>query len=110
FPDFRVDWLSASFSLGVTEKELKTRVFNYDDEALNTLASEHSIRTRDALTVADVRERIESERRLFYVACTRAKERLIIATDLERSSSLVMEALAHRGEVDIPVVPVKPFE
>src|SRR5699024_7237260 len=65
FPDFRVDWLSASFSLGVTEKELKTRVFNYDDEALNTLASEHSIRTRDALTVADVRERIESERRLF---------------------------------------------
>lgn len=110
FPDFRVDWLGASFSLGVTEKELKTRVLDYDDEALNALASEHSTRTRDVLTVADVRERIESERRLFYVACTRAKERLIIATDLERRSSLVMEALAHRGEVDIPVVPVKDFE
>ena len=109
FPEYRGIWEKGARWENTTENEFKKGVFNYNQTYLDRLASFASESNSEKVTLEDVKDRIESERRLFYVACTRAKDRLIIATDIDRRSSVVMEALAHRGEVEIPVVKTEEF-
>ena len=109
FPEYRGLWEKGARWENTTENEFKKGVFNYNQTYLDRLASFASESNSEKVTLEDVKDRIESERRLFYVACTRAKDRLIIATDIDRRSSVVMEALAHRGEVEIPVVKTEEF-
>lgn len=109
FPEYRGLWEKGARWENTTENEFKKGVFNYNQTYLDRLAYFASESNSEKVTLEDVKDRIESERRLFYVACTRSKDRLIIATDIDRRSSVVMEALAHRGEVEIPVVKTEEF-
>lgn len=109
FPEFRGLWEKASQRLGKNLKDFRKMVFSYDKRSLELLAMLANDSGSNKMTAEDVKDRIESERRLYYVACTRAKQTLYVSTDLDRWSTLVMESLAHRGEVEIPLVPVTPF-
>lgn len=110
FPDFRWVWDSASRSKGVTVNDFKKGVFNFNQEYMEEMVDIINSTKNENMTVEDIKDRVESERRLFYVACTRSMDRLIIATDIERRSTLVLETLANRGTVEIPVVSTTPFE
>lgn len=109
FPEYRYIWERSARDHSLTVNEFKKGILNYDENYLATLASYATENNSERVTSEDVKDRIESERRLFYVACTRAKKKLIIATDIDRRSSLVLEALHHRGSVEVPVVEVNSF-
>lgn len=109
FPEYRYIWERSARDHSLTVNEFKKGILNYDENYLATLASYATVNNSERVTSEDVKDRIESERRLFYVACTRAKKKLIIATDIDRRSSLVLEALHHRGSVEVPVVEVNSF-
>lgn len=109
FPEFRSVWEIVARQKGVTEKEVKKQVFRNNADYLSMVSNAHNGINKDIMTASEVQDRVEAERRLFYVACTRAKETLVLATDIERRSTLILEALAHRGTVEIPVVKAEAF-